>query len=443
MAEEEDIDSMSESDQGSGLAGGGTIGTVKLGRRKYAIGLNWQTAGQATKSKIMDEARDSALRSDPVGDFVCALPGETPMYGVGYKSIGHTSRLPVLACHLVSSSNQNWIGAFRIDGGFYFFAVLDGNLIPGVSDVVYESEHIAKERLWEILRSSQQWHEVFAPPDWGFEVAEPDEIEKILSDSPKVYLSSVSKTGSYVKLSATLIFFLVIIFGGWQYYMSIIEEQEAEQLREMIRAAELASQKPPEKEVVIPPMPWETEPVGVDFIKACLQEMRKTSFAIPGVDLVQMFCERGRVNLDLGRRNASLNWIAPYVNRSDLRPSISLSTDGSSRVSWPIPEVRPLPKDVPLYPIFEVNRYLVSHFDEWGQSVRLGNIESVEFYSSLSFSFQTRYHPESFIPFLSKIVGMTISRVVFNFNSGLWTIEGAYYERRPYNPNQQRPIGAR
>ena len=89
--------------------------------------------------------------------------------------------------------------------------------------------------------------------------------------------------------------------------------------------------------------------------------------------------------------------------------------------------------------ISEIQRFLLSRFDESMTKITLSPGENTEFVSGLKFSFKTQVNPMNYHGVLKNIPALVLSKVTYDPNTWLWSVEGVAYEQHiPQNATKRR-----
>ena len=87
--------------------------TIKIGKKKYALGLWWQVfthAGSGHRARLEEVRNQAASIPDRGYDSVVLRSSQ---YGLGQSEGGKIRKVPSLACSLITDSETSWIGLFR------------------------------------------------------------------------------------------------------------------------------------------------------------------------------------------------------------------------------------------------------------------------------------------------------------------------------------------
>ncbi|SOC27057.1 type 4b pilus protein PilO2 [Thalassospira xiamenensis] len=396
------------------------LGTIGIGGKAFAIGLQWRGFEDPTKGKPVEQARRAATGAR--ADLFCLRHGV--QFGLGSKGMDHRPGMASLAAFLADTIDGNWIGVFKVnEGGLYYVAAKDGAVLPGC-DRFFNDEEAALAAFSD-LAFVYEWNHIFAPEEWH-EDAQEAKLEEILrARKPATKLRSVSSTGKITKYGIAGL--VVLGLGlGYQQYQDYLAEQAAVQAA-ILAAQSLTGRKPPPPP---PPMPWEGVAQGIPALFACVDGILDAEIVIPGWKTETVSCHNEEVSLSLVRDGGTVNWIADTLNRDGFRPSINPNGD-SAVVSWKLEKAPEYPKNLETDSLRKIRRYLYSHFEELFHGIALSNGTRTEYYDTLNFAFSTSYYPTEFAGVLAEIPVFELSKVELDIMDMSWKIEGKIYEQLP------------
>lgn len=414
-------------------------GVVKVKGKEFAVGLFWSAIEEIPQAA--SEAKAAAAREGTAADFYCVRLSGNAQYGLGRRADGHRAGMPSLAAAVADNRQGSWIGCFLIGDGYYVIAVRDDGIFPG-TDRYYLAEDDARAE-FERIYLIGDWEGVFAPPSFGYSDAKEMPINNLLIGKPSVRLADVSGRSRKFFLFGGLILVIVAVFGGFRYSEYLAEQASEAAMRAMREAG--VRNNPLQQKVEIPPMPWEGRVQGVIFMEKCIagiKDLQKVEF--PAWKIGQYSCTGGdkpgskTVSVDLQRDGpvSSINWVKYAVDKSGLKTGVSPAGAQGALVTLPMPSIPAIPIDVKTAKISDVQRYLISQFDERLTRIDLSAGENTQFFAGLKLSFRTQVSPLSFADILRRIPALIISKITYDSRTWLWSIEGVTYEQR-IPPNAQ------
>ncbi|MCL2538269.1 MAG: type 4b pilus protein PilO2 [Alphaproteobacteria bacterium] len=181
---------------------------INIERKKYAVGLFWQPAGEGQNARAF---------AQKIAKFV---PGRikyfTPyrgLIGVGSAALGHRRRMAAAATEVMDSfaDYSAFLAVFAVKQGFWLVAARNGIII---ADKLYTDESAAKAE-YEQLAELPDWGILVAPGYWVAPRAEEKRLEDIVTGDSRFIMQSVSKFWG----SMTSILLLLLMFAGILYFM--------------------------------------------------------------------------------------------------------------------------------------------------------------------------------------------------------------------------------
>lgn len=428
-------------DDASYGASSNDIGVVKIGKREYAVGLLWHKIEVLNKGA--HEARLTAANENQKADYFCLRLTGDPQFGLGFKVRGHKNGLPSLAAQLASAKGGKWLGLFEVENGYYLAAVYEDGIMSEC-DRFFTNAEEAKEE-FENFYNSTDWREIIAPDSFEIPGTNEVSISKLLEDRISSRLQSVSKTGGLIKIALGL-GIVVGVVGGVNLYLKHLEDvelariiaAEAERARSQIFA-------PKQDELKIPDAPWVRQTVASHYIDSCVKNVLKFPLDIPGWDVKELICKDSIVAaaIDrsgvLGKGGGSFNWIKIMVENEGFKPTIFAPPGGNGNrasVQWDMGELPKIPVDVNTLKTKEMSDGLISVMDERFVPVQISDGPSnSDFFKGIAFSFSTTEDPRNFVDIISALPGSFITRLSYQVDNNLWTLEGEAYEQLPLPKN--------
>jgi hypothetical protein len=448
-----DIDNDGDVDGGSGLDGGSAydsrVGVVKVARRDYAVGLQWNTLQEP--SRAVEEARTFAQQPMVAADVFGVRQSANPQFAVGFRSYGHRANQPSLAAHAARAKGGSWIGLFEVSGGYYLLGVRDDAIISEF-DRFFDDE-AAAIKAYESF-SYMSWDDVIAPASLKLGQKNTTTLESLLIGKPPVKLQDVKRTSPVVKI-AVAVAAVVAIFIGVSSYMDGQKQAELQEQARVLaeQAARTVSREP--EEPPPPAMPWEGEMLGAKFLDKCVTDVRKFRLAIPGWSVNEFYCKpQGTTGsaaaaidrkASIGAGGGSVNWIAKYTARDDFHPSLTPKggepriippmegSGGRVSVQWSLSGIEAIPVDIKTIPVGQVRLSMLQIFEDRQTPIRFGSAVKVnpKYWNGLGFEFTTQLDPLAYADVIASIPGALITDVKYTIATNTWSIKGEAYEQIP------------
>lgn len=407
-------------------------GVVKVRGREFAVGLFWSAIEEIPQANA--EAKAAAAREGTEADFYCVRLSGNPQYGLGRRADGHRAGMPSLAAAVADNRTGSWAGCFVIGDGYYVIAVKDDGIFPG-TDRYYLSEDDARSE-FDRIAGLGEWSDIFAPASFGYSESKEMPINNLLIGKPSVRLADVSGRARRYFLFGGLLLVAVAVFGGYRYQEYLAEQAREAAMRAMREAG--ARNNPLKQKVEIPPMPWEGRVQGLPLMEKCIEaitQMRKVEY--PGWKVGVYSCSGGdkpgakALGVELTRDGpiSSINWVKYAIERAGLRSGVSPTGAAAAVVTQPLPSIPAIPIDVKTARIPDMQRFLLSQFDERLTRIDLSSGEHNQFWTGLKLSFRTQLSPLVYSDILGRIPALIISKVAYDSRTWLWTIEGVTYEQ--------------
>jgi hypothetical protein len=342
--------------------------------------------------------------------------------------------MPSLAAAVADNRQGNWIGCFLIGEGYYLIAVRDDGIWPG-TDRYYLSEEDARSA-FESIFPIGEWEGIFAPQSFGYSEAKEMPINNLLIGKPSVRLHVVSGRSRKFVLFGGLILVMLAVFGGFRYSEYLSEQASEAAMRAMREAGN--RNNPLRQKVEIPPMPWEGRVQGAIFIEKCaagIKDLQKVEF--PGWRAGNYYCANGdktgpkTAAVDLMRDGAasSINWVKYATDKAGYKAGVTPVGAQGALVTLPIGPIPAIAIDVQTGKIPEMQRFLISQFDERLTRIDLAGGEHNQFVTGLKLTFRTNVAPSNFLDILQRIPALVIYKMTYDSRTWLWTIEGVTYEQ--------------
>ncbi len=436
------MDDTPMSSNSGGVANG--VGTVKVKRTTYAIGLYWE--GVDDPSSAVKTARERAGNAD----FFCVFNANAKtQIGLGQKAQGHKGSMPVLAPHIVKNRKGNFLALFEVDGGgYYILGVRDDGIDPLLERFV--ASRTEAEELFEDAKG-QDWGELIAPDVFNWPDTVEVKIEDCIKGRPPVRLKDVNRSSNIIKFVALGIIVAAGVVGVQKYNEMSEQQRLQDELAAKLAQAKNAVLPNSQEQIKVPPPPWSNQPMGPYFIKACVDDIMSFPLDIPGWNVTDFQCKveggskipavaailkRGK----LGDKGGSITWIEPYITDLPYKVSVTPSAAGSNdtvSAQWNILNVPKIPLDVQTAPVNQVKKALLWAFESRMTEVHY-TLSADQFYRTITFDFSSTLDPREFIDLIAAIPGGYIDQIDFNISSNTWKIKGKAYEQLPLPTHVQK-----
>lgn len=419
-------------------------GTVKIGKVEYAVDLQWETPQDP--GKVVKEAREYGAGQSDRPDFFCVRKGVRTQYGLGYASIGHKTNLPSLAAHICQSKGSSFIALFEVDGGYYLLAVREDVILSDAERFI-DNLPEANEQLVR-LTAQYDFPEVIAPESLEIEGSREQSLESVLTGRVSVRLKDIKRSSSYIKYALAAGVAVIVIFGARYYWDQI--EQERIQLE-----AEIALQNAKEtvglapEKVVIPPMPWDGQLIGVRVLEKCIEEIKKFPLDLPGWTVESLDCKPSGENADIAAfvsRDKSLEdggmpitGAMRMVKHNGLEPALDFGpgtgSAGPFGFTWAVGGIPKIPADIQTEKKKVITNSLLQIMESRRTEVTFSPADSNEFWDGVNIEFKTSFSPLSFADVLGAVPGFMLDSLEYRVEDNVYTIKGKAYEQLPLPEN--------
>jgi hypothetical protein len=404
---------------------------IKIGRKKYAIGLWWQVFSHSASGHRarLEEVRNQAASIPDSGYDRVVFRGD--QYGLGRSEDVKTHKVPSLACSLITDSETSWIGLFRVDdqNDIWWVCAVTQRLIAGDGDYC-ASESDAKRR----------FNDLKALTEWSNEIVCETETESIsffqtqLSSGEKVIPLSGEPIGPKIAAVMTIALILVGSWQGWRMYLAHVEAEQAAKIAQQAALNQKASINPDH----VFKRTWLSSPLPTVFSSICLEELNQLPLFSRGWKLTIATCDNtGMTQSWTHLAGASFADLPAGAVLDKTAP-----TTARSRVTFPISSGRsPQPlvnQDSVMTSLYEITRFsgALLRGPDWkdpeirtvDQGVGLPSLKVfspwVEGSWTLSELPEAAFRSEQFFEALDRIPGLVLMRINRTDTN---TMEGVVY----------------
>lgn len=299
-------------------------GVIVLGKRKYAVNLNWRPHTDQPMRFQAEQAK-AGINLFLTYEFFVDLK-DRGQIGFAAREIGHVDRMKVLATSIPESlTGARWIGAFRIGlSGEHWWLV---SMRDGVvyEDTVIHGTVDAIAALQNEL-TAPDWTRIFAPDEWDIMDATEAAIGDVVVQKGMADLRPVIPLRTYAPRIVVAGLIIVGSVVGYVIY-DRIQKDAAEAL------AQIARQQQRVISVYKSDFPWYERTEVEVFTTACRDEIGKSVFLIPGWEAQPVSCRiargEGVVTAGWTRTNdGRISWLRAAM--PETYPLTELSPDGRS-----------------------------------------------------------------------------------------------------------------
>ena len=406
-----------------------TKGTIRIGKREWAVALLWLVGEDETRKNAVAKANEFRAQ------FYCVRKGARQI-GLGSDVAGHKAGMPSLAAQVFGNvaDVNSMAGVFALpDGGYYVLGAHEGSILPDY-DNYHTSRDSAREH-FQALFTMREWERIYAPADFGFEGTEEGDILALTSGRRRALLAEVAGSGRLFKIVLTGLAGAALL-GGLLYYQKWSADREYQLELERIAEANrnVVANQP---EIVIPPAPWEGKSKPLSFITRCFAELNRLPAGVAGWDAKMASCADEGIAVRYEVRGGSPNWVHAALQGSVPEVSVETADGITAFAAWPLTGLDKIPVDQTPPKIPEVRRYLLSQFGEAFVPLEVGGEQAEQFFKSNSFTVNTERDPRDVAGIFDRVPGLFIKSMQINLETRVWTLEAQANEQLPPPPPTQ------
>lgn len=389
-------------------------GVVRLGKRSYAVSLIWNSA--ADQRSLLAEARESAGRLAASVMCLYRMDADTlPQYGLGDALMDHKPGLPVLAAAVAASSVGSLYGVWHSDDGAWVLLGIRADASIAY-DKAFENEAQARVEFYEGL-TTEPWTEIVCPEGWQIDGTTPAGSLNERFGKASVKLKAVKRNLPRIAFFSILIVAGLSV-GGYFYKQAHKPPPPLPKMPNVVH---------------IPPMPWVGRPVPTATLSACVGGLWGAGAAaadIPGWAPGSIGrCDGDTVKYDIASQGGTVNWVAPFVQKTPGAPTLSNLQGSHATLTWRLPPLTTYAVGSPGIIQSKAQDYLRSNFAELQLPLTISAGQQMPFWKSFRYSFSTKVDPETFAPLLGKIPGSIIREVTYDAAGGQWSVTGEVFQR--------------
>jgi hypothetical protein len=448
----DEIDDTQSNDFGASPTGL-PVGSVRIGKVDYAVGLLWTPTKDV--SKAPQQARKYAQESREAPDFFCVRKGLKSQIGYGFSASGHKLALPSLAAHIAQNKGSSFLALFEVEGGYYLLGVKDDAILSD-AERFFENRSQALAELYNQI-SMFEWPEVIAPAGFDVDGARVASIDSVLTGRISVRLRDIRRRGSWTKYVVLALLAGVAIFGVRVWWAQQEEDRIAEAAIQKMNDLQVqvgikeAEEKPPE-------MPWTNRVQGARAIETCVGEIMKVPLDIPGWDVKDIICQPPSAptaagpfvtvaaNLSRARTledgGAPIQWAERMIRDNGLDPKLVMPDTGSSQnisMQWEIDGMPTIPLDLKTERLGKIRDSVLRVMESRMTSVTFSSpANQTAWFQGVNIEFSTKLSPLSYVDLLGAIPGFMLEQMTYNIDNKNYTIKGNAYERLPGPPKKNQ-----
>jgi len=292
---------------------------LEIGRKKFALGLLWDTSSSDDKIRLQAESLSDAQTS-----INLYAPFKTGgQYGFGSTDKGDKPGMKAgVTCFDPKQMGQSWLAAFRLGASSNFYWVVaqrDGSVYE---DQILESEDDARAVFLENLQAPN-WQRTIAPEEWELGGVQNILISDAINVDVGVGLKAVNPFKTYLPRIIAISVLTIVCIVGWFVYQNWVEEQERQ-------AAELERQRRDAVSVSPSDYPWFDSPDFGLFIGECFPKMDEVLRVVPGWEQEQISCrldeksKLAEVDTTWLNRGGTVPWLVASFSPDEIQPQIKI-----------------------------------------------------------------------------------------------------------------------
>lgn len=395
------------------------IGVAVIGSKSYAVNLLWGSA-QGTETTEQALNKGLSLVSSELYSIVPRFQGE--QFALGDKGIGHKRGLITLLS-AIGFDGSSFCGLFPTDNGLWLVIGVDKEGMVHF-DKSFDRLEYAKDFFLDNVAYGYPWDKIYSPSNVG--IGESGNIaDFLLVKGKKLKEKGIRQLRPIFFSGLGVMIFFILLYNIMDLWLSGNDKS-------------VNSIPEPSIREVVRDIPWGGKSDPMSLLTQCMMSMDSLRFlaaSIPGWmpenkancnDAVITFSVQRSGGLDIWYEAAHLFFQEGKV------PKIKKMGKDKIELSWPLDTTKygssRLEENL-MERTKNIERYLSTQFENswvdirYGKTVKDGAIEEVEF----SFSF--RNDPRILLPILTKVDGLTITRINYDFSSGIWNFNGIFWGR--------------
>ncbi|MBQ0013672.1 MAG: type 4b pilus protein PilO2 [Proteobacteria bacterium] len=412
---------------------------IHINKKKYAVGLFWQPIASGFSGR--NYARNLAHSIDKKLNLYTEARA---MVGMGSYSYGQYSGMPVAAAEVMNglSEYSSFLSAFAVDSGFYLVAVRNGVILV---DRFFNDEQSARIE-YEKLSELPDWAAFIAPESWDMPRAVERNINKIVSQNPRIVLHAVSRLRSIMwplLVLLVFLFFVLLFFREPLTQMNQVRvtnidpELAAEYKRQIEEKNKELDQQYDIQKIEIKPLvlPYDNLPDPIARAQQCFQAMGFLMQPIIGWNQYNVECNEQYVVAQIKRDYGTLGDF--YMLASEIMPHafVSEQNENTLMVSAKLP-------DIPVYSSQDerdadsVIRDITTIFQMAGISADTdtvvdtitNGVDTVQL-NVVEIAAQSKLVPMQFMQIFQDFGGVYMTKCVWNAVNRTWNYEVIIYAK--------------
>lgn len=399
------------------------------GGTTYAASLFWQPL--LNDNNPLSEVKEAAENILEGADLYVARKGKSSQFGLAASSQGFVKGLPSAAIALVSSLGAvtSFLGVFKVDTGWWYICYRN-DVILSDGDTLFINENEAKDQFISML-AVPDWDIIFAPSEWGIEDTNTEPLSKYITKGAQIKLDRINASNDTLMLAVIVVGFAIILWYGYTSLQSMLfTAPEAPIIApvEKVETEQVVQRQAPEVK------PWEELPNPIDIMKKCsVATGQAIGISTPGWKIEGITCNAKGLVTSWKREMGRLTWMDQALETSGVKLSSKvIAQDGNTfMVTIPIEKISTL-NSPPEFKPEDLNNVI----NDINQALHI-NIETTQktwtsprgsTYNVMGFSITSELGPMTWIEFLIKFSGLTITEITYNINNKSWTYNGEIYE---------------
>lgn len=339
---------------------------IRIGKKKAAIGLFWQTK--------TDDQKIKTIVSDlsEVADYSLYVPvAKGRQIGLADREEGYNAKhLAGVTLFSERLQARNWIGVFQIDdtGDKYWLVAFREGMV--FQDIFLDSYTAAREA-FDIDMRAPGWEVIYAPDAWGVSGTSDLKLGQIADIKHAKTFKHVSPIRANLGRIVFGSFLLLTIAGGGSYYSYTMEQQR-------LAEEELARFRQEQLRAAQAEIPWRTYMSGEQFFAECQDAIEDFTVFAPGWTQTSFSCAFDRDHLVLttgwNRNSGRIAYLRSLMPPE--APPIAMDPSGNRvDISVRIPiEVQDLTSQFRPWAPEQLTRVLAERFQTMGLPVNITQV---------------------------------------------------------------------
>ncbi len=398
-------------------------GVLTVNKKKYAVNLLWDEVPDDRKYRAIIKNRLKLVGCD-LFTLSNYLTGR--QYAIADRNSGHRKNQMALAS-CIDNDGASLCALCEYDHIWILLAI-DRNGCVIIDRASYNKDEMLEE--FYIACTQYEWDDIVCPSGLSVQGSSERELPSLINRrGAKLYSAGSDRFYPLIFVGGCASVLLACIFIAYNHY----EDKQNQDIQAV-------SVEPSKSQTF--DTPWGGYSLPVSFIRACVNDMTTRyieSASIPGwkvAPVVRCQDSEGSSKMILSaKKDFGLNiWLEDGRYKEffkGIKPKVD-NTDNLLNIEWSL-DVERFKKGIlhldDVGKVSDKRKYLRDNFEYY--FINTLQMESAITTStgvmSVKFRFSLKQEPTLVLPILTKVSDLIIDNIVFNYDSGLWDVEGRFW----------------